>query len=337
MLKYARTFAALIGLIALTLFLKQSTSLGITRTGRSVRVSSTQQRIETDLASTAHTPHKLKIGKDKFVYLHVGKAGGGTVRHHLNTFWELEFKECHPWPCPRWVINPEGNPAIALSVRDPIDRFVSAFYYTAKSLRGKCLMKKACSDDAYMPELTAVQVIFDKHKENVNSLAEALCDDTPSSWGGGLDSSKAAREDVKVIEHAAWSLVNWTEGIDWSLLSPHIFPLVQEPGFSFESEIDAMIEWTQDHSTFDTPSVFPARREVAKKRQQKTSNSNAKRHSSKSASKTPLSSRGEECLAHYFANDYKLLQQEILSSCKTEVCKKALNQMLARRANLLGH
>jgi len=286
-------------------------------------------------------PSKLTtIPRDDFIFLKVGKAGGGTVKAHLEAFWSMQVKSCHPWPCPHKISSAGqdgGLGLMALSVRDPIDRFVSGFYFRALRLKVTCPDEKSCSDDDFWPQTTEKGVIFDKHGEDVNSLAEALCEDGP----GGRRGSEAAREDAKAILHVAWTLNDWVEGIDWSLKTRDVFPLVQEPGFSLEDEIDAMVEWMHKRSALDSLGAgFAAQRDLALKLAddetlRRSLASPRFRHYSESASKTPLSSRGEECLARYFKKDYELLRRKVKPACKTEVCKKAVQSILSRREHLL--
>ena len=42
-------------------------------------------------------PTKMFLRKDFFVFLHMGKAGGGTIATRLRQVWNLQTLQCHPW------------------------------------------------------------------------------------------------------------------------------------------------------------------------------------------------------------------------------------------------
>ena len=63
----------------------------------------------------------IKLGSQKF--LHLGKAGGGTVKHTFK-LWNSTFPECHPSPCTK---DTQDSELVFITLRDPVDRFVSGF------------------------------------------------------------------------------------------------------------------------------------------------------------------------------------------------------------------
>ena len=65
--------------------------------------------------------------------LHQGKDGGGTVLGHEKKIWKIGIRQCHPHPCPKTFANQKNYTRI-LTLRDPIDTFVSAFYYRAAKI-----------------------------------------------------------------------------------------------------------------------------------------------------------------------------------------------------------
>jgi hypothetical protein len=99
-------------------------------------------------------PTTLNIPQSTWTFLHVGKAGGGTHVLRTRSWWHLNVHQCHPQPCPaqqfqnlndqllnKLMQNQPQNqgpkvpqlpnlPHLTLSLRDPVDRFVSAFYWS---------------------------------------------------------------------------------------------------------------------------------------------------------------------------------------------------------------
>ena len=95
-------------------------------------------QFSTALSNTTQTsngkpPTKFYLKKSFVRFLHMGKAGGGTIAIRLRKLWKLQIHQCHPWPCieKKWKQdNVTGKqPYMLLSLRDPVDRFVSAFYW----------------------------------------------------------------------------------------------------------------------------------------------------------------------------------------------------------------
>lgn len=147
--------------------------------------------------------------------LHLGKAGGGTVR----SFFGGGLNQCHPRPC-RPVENLFATKKLLiLTMRDPIDRFVSAFYYQllkdchptnetriASDLHAvlqdpfKYCMIRGRTQEALILHVT--------YQGNVNYLAHDLCQameqqdlsDFPDPW-----------RNAKQIKHAKSPLAEWLE------------------------------------------------------------------------------------------------------------------------------
>jgi hypothetical protein len=98
-------------------------------------------------------PTTLSIPQSTWTFFHVGKAGGGTHLLRTQSRWHLNVHQCHPHPCPTHKFqnlneqflhalkqNQPPNqvpkvmrlpilPHLTLSLRDPVDCFVSAFYW----------------------------------------------------------------------------------------------------------------------------------------------------------------------------------------------------------------
>ena len=60
------------------------------------------------------------------LFLHVGKAGGGSVKWRMKHEWGIVIPHSHPYPnIPRIAAFPQPPP-ILIDIRDPVERFVSA-------------------------------------------------------------------------------------------------------------------------------------------------------------------------------------------------------------------
>ncbi|KAL7551158.1 hypothetical protein ACHAWF_016342 [Thalassiosira exigua] len=120
------------------------------------------------------------------IMFHVGKAGGGTIYNNLN----VHVKWVHPRPTLNAIKKLQTGPArtLIINVRDPVDRFVSAFNWRLavlchpgdkreKRLRGAARHpRKICSPNSKKEEVMLRQT----YKYNPNTMAEALCKDSRS-------------------------------------------------------------------------------------------------------------------------------------------------------------
>ena len=219
------------------------------------------------------------LQEKKFVrFLHVGKAGGGTVGDRIKRDWNISLVVCHPHPCnpvrtnanTRRTINARNtteashtktdtnsgtkeNRYIVINIRDPIDRFVSAFYWRILT---------TCNPDGHDPRKEVrratrnpyefcqlkigkeeKQVLFHKYHRNVSALAEALCNSDNDSDNDNNNNSFTIHEDVKhdinTIIHAQHTLEDWfTNKFDWWDYTRNIIPVVLEKDFDLYQQID---------------------------------------------------------------------------------------------------
>ena len=64
------------------------------------------------------------------VFFHVGKGGGGTIKEDFEV-GRIGVPQSHPRPVPEFVEGLKTGPIerLVINIRDPVDRFVSSFYW----------------------------------------------------------------------------------------------------------------------------------------------------------------------------------------------------------------
>lgn len=283
-----------------------------------------------------------KIPSDKAMFLHIGKAGGGTVVER-NQLWKVNVQECHPKPChkslhkfPGFFKHHEQRRYI-VAIRDPVDRFVSAFYWRKYILcNPKAGDKRKHSNEAHRNPEKFCKVahkeefhfIHDVFQGDANILAEALC---TSSLPNATTASKSdvAVNAIKRLQHAMYSLTDW---LDFEWQSENMFAVVTEKqAVDLVSQVDASMEWLFNHSVIsETASKFKQRARLVSQQQIK---GNAE-HSSKDVKKE-ISPKGVQCLAEYYRKDYVLLKDQKEKLCKTSECLTGIDSILKRRSFLL--
>jgi len=311
--------------------------------------------------------------------LHIGKAGGGTLQSRWRFIYGINPPQsCHPLPCPSvfrlstakmHTRNPNSRKqhlpplvtlkSILITIRDPIDRFVSAVNWRLTELcdpRGDNRTvhqqpwdspDERCNLQSLLSSPKERQVLFFKYQGNVSLLAEALC-------------TEEGKKDRMLILHTN-SIQEWLTRTTWETSRNKLLPVVQERGFDFHDQLDQAIEWVQQQQQLESTADFAMRKKEAKKRDcvlseaataskdlpvgqipEATSmlqNLATARHTSsgqKHRFTKRLSARGEFCAAKYYSEDYKLLQELKDKACKFESCGLALQSILDRRKELLS-
>jgi hypothetical protein len=221
-----------------------------------------------DLAAVSVPKHR-KIPQYQAVMLHVGKAGGGTFDLRTRQWWHVTIeKTCHPQPClhASFDLADINETTVFISVRDPVDRFVSAFYWRLQLWCRKDQNETRIAGgpapryphqycNYYRP--AERKVLFERYRENANLLAESLCNDDDND-NGDHDHTRRnsnatmvqAAQDVRLIGHLLASLFHWL-GPDWQQKNATLFPIVleQRGNFSFESQIDDGMRFLQNRKT----------------------------------------------------------------------------------------
>ena len=158
--------------------------------------------------------------REDTAFFHVGKAGGGTLLEHLDERWGFAmrgdssgFTLVHPRP--KLSINKQfqNGPlrTLIFNVRDPVDRFVSAFNWrnailchpdderhreNSSSLRATTFPNIWCKEGSEEEET----MMRETYQSSPSVLAEALCHDSP------LRSN--AEQDFNKVLHAT-TLTKW--------------------------------------------------------------------------------------------------------------------------------
>uniref|UniRef100_A0A7R9ZDJ6 Sulfotransferase domain-containing protein n=1 Tax=Pseudictyota dubia TaxID=2749911 RepID=A0A7R9ZDJ6_9STRA len=302
-----------------------------------------------DYDATADFTQMRQMKLRETLLLHMGKAGGGTVKNRAKVQWGLIVRQEHPYPLMSRLM--EGNPskkkAIWISVRDPVDRFISAFYWRKlvmcnpkNDMRERGPASKDPSKYCTEADDREKQIIFSRYGGDAGSLAAALCSLDP------LVSSLAA-EDMKHISHIQSGISDWL-GQDLEKYSDILFPIVLEAPFSLDSQIDDAVRWTYSVTHFEAEDVFSKRQEaliamecqhfLSTQVERNSTEINAasitlyddSRHSSASIKKS-LSQTDEACMVKFFSSEYNLLRHMRNRFCKTDTCYDAIQAILERR------
>ena len=241
--------------------------------------------------------------------------------------WKLQIHQCHPWPCVNkaWNDPDKNHPWIIISLRDPVDRFVSAFYWRIlvhchpevdKRPPGRPPQMQKCQTDRFPGLSNETIALFYRYNQSASMLAEDLC-------SGNETSARIARESLGTILHGQHNIDDW---LDFKWEGNRIFPVVVERGAQdLEEQIDMSIHWLHNVTSFQPDDGFARRAAVAKTKSQ-TKNE----HSSDTAKKS-LSLEGEKCLERFYRRDYQILKELLDTACKTPGCRQAIGNILQRR------
>jgi len=126
--------------------------------------------------------------KDTVTFFHAGKGGGGTVHIALNKN-RIGVRMNHPYPKENSVEELQNGPATTLiiNVRDPVDRFVSAFRWRSivlcKPDDERQAVKKGSAQKPHekckKTHPKEEQMLRETYRSDPSVLAEALCEDSP--------------------------------------------------------------------------------------------------------------------------------------------------------------
>mmetsp|Transcript_27082 Transcript_27082/g.56534 ORF Transcript_27082/g.56534 Transcript_27082/m.56534 type:complete len:508 (-) Transcript_27082:95-1618(-) len=279
-----------------------------------------------------------KIGDAKSVqFFHLGKGGGSTIYFQLLDY-HLVFERSHPSPNFDSKLFKGPTTTLIFNIRDPVDRFVSAFnwrslLYCRDGDKRKPYFKGK-SNSRYPPYLypdkvclagnkTEKILLHEEYQSDPNPLGEALCEDSPNF--------AYASEKVKNIAHARLSLNDWLS----FLIDPDIYPAITTTGINkvmaitaeprVENNNTSLLDWHTQQAIIELYSdsglssdqiddIMKHKPQVNAKSEKK---SEMMTHSSISSSTSkltppPLRTLGECCLARFFHDDYRLMKTMIL-------------------------
>ncbi len=264
-------------------------------------------------------------------FFHLGKGGGGTIGSILHDY-HVAYERNHPAPQFDSKLMRGPTTTLLINIRDPVDRFVSAFNWRALLFCGKDDARMKYTGGGKMPpHLHPDKVCFggehnaekhmlhEEYQYDPNLLAEELCEDSPDF--------ETAAEKINLIAHARSSLNDWLRFLVdpevYSAIGPaglqKVMALTTEPlvGNNHTSLLDwhtkqAVRELYSDSGLNDEQIGMILKHKTHLSATEK-SNAEKKTHSSTSSSVAhivnppPLKKLGECCLARFFRDDYRLI------------------------------
>jgi len=245
------------------------------------------------------------------IFFHVGKAGGGTVKAELSKL-RVEVPAIHPAPSVRHTKRLHQNETtIVINIRDPVDRFVSAFVWMYRGISlcypidkrhtgAQAKHHNVCNRDSTAEE----KKLWDKYQGDPNNLAEALCEDSP-------DQVQAVK-DYEKITHSH-SLSHWLNSHELSTINRinNIMALTLETQEG--NNTHSLEQQTRDLALYLLEKRYGKKSANEILVQSQSAESQAENeghlHSTKeiNTKHRTLSSKGECCLARHLANDYDLI------------------------------
>ena len=157
-----------------------------------------------------------RVNVNGTLFLHVGKAGGGTIMEHVRDLG-FQMLKAHPHPIPH---NPEIHTYL-MNLRDPVDRFVSNFYWVGLiscyplSNNETRIFETELRKPMLEPHLYCRNSKQDRHANNtmvmVHDLykgdAEKLMNDMCNFDDKGA--REQALESIRLLLHSKYSISYW--------------------------------------------------------------------------------------------------------------------------------
>eukprot|EP00986_Skeletonema_menzelii_P011376 scaffold5835_cov144-Skeletonema_menzelii.AAC.6 len=270
-------------------------------------------------------------------FYHLGKGGGGTIFFSLVDNGIVVQRD-HPRPIHgiEQILNGPVS-TLLINIRDPVDRFVSAFNWRSllfcqrdgenrkkypseidekdrRRYQPHLRPQETCFDESLYPK--QIEIIQRLYNDDVNKMAESLCEES--------NNVEQAVQHTKLISHAKLSLAEWlrpllldTDTNTTSLIkpkglssfmaitleqqSPHNSSLLQH---TYEAVHQLYFDHGVDERTLDS---LLRHKPIRIKRV-----SEIMTHSSnKTGTGKVLGAIGECCLARFLEEDYRLIQYMI--------------------------
>jgi len=298
-------------------------------------ISASKAVIETQLVSVSefddknnnHDSHEFD---NTIALFHVGKAGGGTVWEGLKKNRIKPKTFCHVGGPTKCLDKLQYGPATTLiiNVRDPLDRFVSAFRWRWGLLCKPGDKREPNYPKSWQNPLDYCQkipqkealILTKKYQSNPNLLAEALCENSPTR--------ETAMKDYSSIKHST-TLSHWLHFLtnatmideikDDGIQNFYVVPLEKQHG-----NVDSLLKQHVQRLSFH---LLKARygeevaiglinenhhSSVSEEERIKHEHSSARFHNlTNSTVPSVLSRLGECCLVRHLEEDYRLIQAMI--------------------------
>ena len=286
--------------------------------------------------------HKFK---ETVTFFHLGKAGGGTVSRELRLN-HMSISMSHPKPNPGRIVELQRGPSqtLIVNLRDPIDRFISAFRWRLVVLCSpddeRKAGRKGAAQDPFGKCKTSItmkaeeKMLRETYNSDPNVIAEALCEDNPKH--------AQAVEDYKKILHSM-PLSEWLSflvGSEKDKISSdgikHVIalPMEKQQGNSdthFTHHIQQLslhlLETRYDRDTAkqilqQKPEVVEDEKAEKNKQKWEHSSANFYSNSTNTTDTVPpppaLSPLGECCLARHLTNDYRMIMTMLQEPNETD-------------------
>ena len=274
-----------------------------------------------------------QIRYEDALFLHVGKAGGGTVKYRMKHEWNVVIPHSHPRPHPAKI---KHSPLVLINIRDPIDRYASAIAFELAimcDIDGETRIFDIDSSESSLehPDLYCqsnrpeeAEILFHKYKRDANYLAEMLYDE---------ERGREVRDDLAVVEHAGNTLWQWMN-FDWE--PERLYPVVLERPLDMNDQVDDFVRWLHNHTSFEDDQAFAQRkRYVGQLDCAKVSDSPVESVQHSSGGHQAMSDKAIANLARFYFDDYILIQRLAKEACKTADCAMGLQSIVDRRKDLL--
>lgn len=274
--------------------------------------------------------------QDDVMYFHIGKAGGGTIERELKSA-RLSTSYCHPFPKQRQVSSLKNGPpqTLIMNIRDPVDRFVSAFYW---DLTVACHPddKRKSGIGAWWNNVDTQCVVRDveekmlreKYKGNVDLLARAMCDHATDGAGKDYESIEHAITLTRwlnfVINPESRDQISNEDGVKRFLVIPleereafkaHIKEMMEHllhMQYPDQNVVESIMESASLHSTKLGSAKDIARMEHSSSKLSLGGNSSTPNNDS-GRKRRGLSPLGECCVTRHLMEDYRLIHTMLLN------------------------
>lgn len=224
-------------------------------------------------------------------------------------------------------------PSVLISVRDPVDRYLSAVHHRIKVLcnvegetrePGNALMFPDEKCEGLRPWES--EILNVKYKKSANLLAELLYDE---------EKGEEARNDIGQIRHAQAGLSEWMD-YDWKNHTNKLYVVVLEKPFDIVRQVDEYVGWLYDTTKFEDPVTFGQRKAYAQQLYCESKGKADDLHAHKSQAHETLSPKAIRNVARYYRSDYDLLAELKEFGCKNLECEQSIQSILDRRADLIA-